>query len=233
MRRGWEATVCGRYTLKTPGDRVARMVGLPGEVRLEPRYNIAPSQRVSAVRLSADSVEREVALLQWGLIPSWMKEAPTTATMINARIETITEKPSFRNAYRRRRCLIPASGFFEWKGEKAPKQPYYIYLKDTPVFTFAGIWEHWQGPDGSEVETAALLTSEAAPSIRETHDRMPVIVREAHHDAWLRADISAEDVLDKKIVFSYYPISRAVNNIQNDGPQLIEERPLENPELPV
>jgi len=225
--------MCGRFSLDATLEDLYIALKIRARFNLQPRYNIAPGQPILALRNHPERVARELVHLRWGLIPSWMKEAPTAATMINARVETISEKPSFRTAYRRRRCLVPATGFYEWKGEKAPKQPYYIYLKDTRVFAFAGIWEHWTGPDGEEVETAAILTADASPSIRRIHDRMPVIIREKHHDAWLRAEISAKDVLDKDMEFSYHPISRAVNNVQNDGPELIREAPSDIPELPI
>lgn len=225
--------MCGRFSLDATLEDLYIALKIRARFNLQPRYNIAPGQPILAFRNHPERVARELVHLRWGLIPSWMKESPATVTMINARVETIDEKPSFRGAYRRRRCLIPATGFYEWRGERPSKQPYNIYIEGVRVFTFAGIWEHWQGPDGSEVETAAILTAEAAPSIRPIHDRMPVIVPEAHHDAWLRAGISAGDVLDKKMIFSFHPVSRAINNIQNDDPSLTEERPPDTPELPI
>ena len=223
----------GRFSLDATLEDLYIALKIRARFNLQPRYNIAPGQPVLALRNHPERVARELAHFRWGLIPAWMKEAPKTVTMINARVETIGQKPSFRDAYRRRRCLIPATGFYEWRGEAPNKQPYYIYLEDTRVFAFAGIWEHWQGPDGAGVETVAILTADAAPSIRALHNRMPVIVPKAHFDAWLRAGISAREVLDNKIEFSYYPVSRAVNNVQNDNPSLIGERPPDTPELPV
>jgi len=218
--------MCGRFSLNATLEDLYIALKIKARFNIEARYNIAPGQPILTLRNHPVRVAREFAHLGWGLIPGWMKQAPTTGTMINARAETIAEKPSFKAAYARRRCLIPATGFYEWKGAKAPKQPYYIYLKASPVFAFAGIWEHWTGHDGSEVETAAIITAEAAPSLEEIHHRMPVIVREDDIDTWMRGEVGIADVVQKNIEFSYRPVSTLVNNVANDDARLIEEHAL-------
>lgn len=214
--------MCGRFTLDATIEDLIYALKIRARFNLMARYNIAPGQPILAARL-AETKEREFTHFKWGLIPSWMKEPPTTTTMINARIETVAEKPSFRSAYKRRRCLIPASGFYEWQMTNGPKQPYYIYLKSVKIMTFAGIWEHWTGPDGEEIETAAILTADACASIQDIHERMPVVVAETDHDGWLSGEMGAEDVLQPEIEFDAYPISRAVNNVGNDDKSLIEK----------
>jgi len=214
--------MCGRFTLDATLEDLFIALKLKARFNLMARYNIAPGQPILAARLTGKG-EREFTHLQWGLIPSWMKQPPTKTTMINARIETVAEKPSFRNAYRRRRCLVPASGFYEWQVTNGPKQPYYIYLKDAPVMTFAGIWEHWQGPDGSELETAAILTAPASKSITAIHERMPVVVGVGDRDGWLTCGKGAMDVIQSNIIFEARPVSRAVNNVRNDDKSLVEK----------
>ena len=214
--------MCGRYLLNATLEAILAILKIKAELNLAPRFNIAPGQPILAARLDAKG-ERELAHVRWGLIPSWMKEMPTNVTMINARMETVAEKPSFKGAYKYRRCLIPATGFYEWQVVNGPKQPYCIYLPDQPVFAFAGLWEHWQGPDGSEIETAAILTGEASLAIRDIHERMPVILRPGDHEAWLAGEKGAEDVFDPDMKFGFHPVSRRVNAVANDDASLIEE----------
>lgn len=214
--------MCGRFTLEATLEDLFIALKLKARFNLMARYNIAPGQPILAARLT-DQGAREFTHFQWGLIPSWMKEPPTKTTLINARIETVAEKPSFRTAYRRRRCLIPASGFYEWKKTDGPKQPYYIYLKGVPVMTFAGIWEYWQGADGTEVETAAILTAPASKSITDIHERMPVVVGPGDRDGWLSGGKGAMDVINSAIEFAFHPVSRAVNNVRNEDRSLVEK----------
>lgn len=214
--------MCGRFTLDATLEDLFIALKLKARFNLMMRYNIAPGQPILAARMSERGAP-EFTHFQWGLIPSWMKAPPTTTTLINARMETVAEKPSFRSAYRRRRCLVPASGFYEWQKTSGPKQPYYIYREGRPVMTFAGIWEHWQSPEGSEVETAAILTAPASKSIAEIHHRMPLVVGPGDRDAWLKGGKGANDVLQPNIEFSAHPVSRQVNNVRNDDKTLIEE----------
>ncbi len=210
--------MCGRFTLRTPAHRLAEAFGVRELPNLRPRYNIAPSQDVVAIRRAAEG--RELALLRWGLIPSWAKERSIGNRMINARAETVAEKPAFRAAFRRRRCLIATDGFYEWrKTDGGAKQPYYIRLADEAPFAFAGLWERWAPPDEDAVESCTLITTAANDLLKPIHDRMPVILAPFDHDAWLDAEApSAEALLrpypaDDMIA---YPIGRLVNDPRSD-----------------
>jgi putative SOS response-associated peptidase YedK len=175
---------------------------------------------------------REMSLLRWGLIPSWAKDTKIGASLINARADTIATKPSFRTAFKRRRCLIPADGFYEWKkGEGKTKQPFYIRLKKDYPFAFAGLWEHWEGPDNSAIDSCTIVTTEANDTLRPLHDRMPVILQEEDYDRWL--DPKTEDPTQLCELLKPYPseemdafpISTLVNNARNESAQCIEPLP--------
>ncbi|MDJ0683564.1 MAG: SOS response-associated peptidase [Alphaproteobacteria bacterium] len=230
------AGMCGRFSLTTPVESVRRLFGFAEIPNLPARYNIAPTQAVLAVgpsrtappRRSAGGGAREsrsAFFLRWGLAPSWSKDPAAGSGLINARAETVQEKPSFRAAFRRRRCLIPADGFYEWKKvDGGPKQPYRIGFADSDVFAFAGLWESWMGPDGSEIDTGAIVTTEAAPSIADIHHRMPVILEPDAFDPWLHGDAAQAAALmgpysgARTLVAT--PISTRVNSVRNDGPDL-------------
>jgi putative SOS response-associated peptidase YedK len=175
--------MCGRYTLTTSGPRVAKLFRLDATPSLPFRYNVAPSQPVPAVR--ADAAGRSLALLRWGLIPSWAADPSIGNRLLNARSETVAQKAAFRAAFRQRRCLLPADGFFEWRKEGRLKQPYLFRLQGGGPFAFAGLWEQWKGPDGVTVESATVLTTGANELVRPLHERMPVILRPEDHDRWL------------------------------------------------
>ncbi|TAL10405.1 MAG: SOS response-associated peptidase, partial [Nitrospirae bacterium] len=180
--------MCGRYSLKTPADRLAEHFRLPRAPSVVPRFNIAPSQPIAIVRAHAPQGNREWVLVRWGLIPSWAKEPGIGTKMINARAETAAEKPAFREALARSRCLVPADGYYEWQREGRMgqrKQPYYIRLRDGRPFAFAGLWERWAGPDGTLVDSCAILTTEPNASLKSIHDRMPVILAPPDYDQWL------------------------------------------------
>jgi len=177
--------MCGRFTLFAPGDVLAAMFGVDEAPSLAPRYNIAPSQPVAAARVSPDSDSREITFLRWGLVPSWAKDPSAGDRMINARAETISEKPSFRSAFKRRRCLVPADGFFEWKRAEGRKQPYFIRFRDGRPFAIASLWERWEGPDGSVLESCGLITTAANDVVSPIHDRMPVILAPKDYGLWL------------------------------------------------
>jgi putative SOS response-associated peptidase YedK len=221
--------MCGRFVLVSSGAKLAEVFGLAEEPRVAPRYNIAPSQPVAVVRAARhDGGAREWDHLRWGLVPSWMKEVPTDAPLINARAETAMDKPAFRAAFRRRRCLIPADGFYEWQTrDGGGKQPWYVTLETGEPFAFAGLWEHWQGADGSELESCALLTTEPNALMRPIHRRMPVILRPRDHDLWLDPREQDPDHL-RPLLAPYagndmiaHPVSRHVNNPRHDDERCI------------
>ncbi len=210
--------MCGRYTLHAHPDVIALLFGLSEVPAYQPRFNIAPTSQVLVVRRSEDAVVG--VQVRWGLVPRWAKDPSIGARMNNARAETVAEKSSFREAYRKRRCLIPASGFYEWKAEGGRKQPYYVYPAGAELFAFAGLWERWQDPHLS-LETCAIITTEANAKMAAVHDRMPVIVSPADYSAWLTGhEVALRPCPDDAI--GIRRVSRAVNNARVDTPGLIE-----------
>lgn len=215
--------MCGRYTLSDPGDLLTDLgVEVPEDVGFKPRYNIAPTQAVAAVRNAPQNSHRELWLLHWGLIPSWAKDHTIGNRMINARSETVAEKPSFRNAFKRRRCLILSDGFYEWVKVGKAKQPHHITLQGGRPFVFAGLWEHWTKGQAGPIESCTILTTEANEKIRPLHHRMPVILGRDSWDLWL--DPSVEDPAALLPLLKPYPdeeieyraVSTLVNNPRND-----------------
>ena len=210
-------------------DLFRAIVRLINDLPVPVRYNAAPTQAIAAVRQLAGSGDREVALLHWGLIPSWSKDAAMGARMFNARAETVADKPAFRAPFRRRRCLIPADGFFEWQKVDGVKQPYYIHPRDEQrAFALAGLWDHWQGADGSDVESCTILTTTANDLLRPLHDRMPVILDPADFDLWLDPGVQNPEAV-RPLLRSYpdaamacHPVGRYVNNPRNEDPLCIE-----------
>jgi len=213
--------MCGRYALHASPEVVALQFGLAAVPAFEPRYNIPPTTQVLIVRQDG------AAMVKWGLVPRWAKAVkgnpPTGAGMNNARAETVAEKPSFREAFRKRRCLIPASGFYEWKLEGRLKQPYYVRPAAGELFAFAGIWERWEGPD-APLETCAVITTEPNAVMAPIHERMPVILTPADYERWLLgtgplqpllAPCAAEGIVAHRV-------SRAVNDARQDNPALAE-----------
>src|SRR6188508_115128 len=166
--------MCGRFVITSPPEALRQIFGYLEQPNFPPRYNIAPTQPVPVVIL--ENGGRHFRLMRWGLIPSWVKDPRSFTLLINARSETIREKPAFKNAIKRRRCLIPADGFYEWKLGAPPKQPYFIHAKSGEVLAFAGLWETWTGPNGEEVDTAAIITTGANETLSPLHHRMPVII---------------------------------------------------------
>jgi putative SOS response-associated peptidase YedK len=218
--------MCGRFTLTAEPSVIQHAFDLdsvPGE--MVPRYNIAPTQPVAVITNEDPSA---LTFHRWGLIPSWSKDPSIGSKMINARSETADSKPSFRSAYKRRRCLIPASGFYEWRQGEDGKAPMYIHLDDHKVFAFAGLWEVWHGPDGEELRTCTILTGEPNSLIRPIHNRMAIILPEAHYDLWLSPDELGVDVLGPVLQpydpdeMRVYEVSKLVNKPSNDTPENIE-----------
>jgi putative SOS response-associated peptidase YedK len=186
-----EPAMCGRFTLISDRRAVARLLALDDVPELFPRYNVAPAQPVLAIRQGAGG--REAVSLRWGLVPSWSKDGK--APLINASSETVADKPAFRSAFRKRRCLVPADGFYEWQLLPGRKQPFLFRRHDGGPFAIAGLWESWQGPDARPLETCALLTTEANAVVRPVHDRMPVLVSPSDFDRWLAPDATLADLL--------------------------------------
>lgn len=218
--------MCGRFTLTQSAAAIAEAFDLDEIPRFVPGYNIAPTQPVPTIRASRDS-RREFDYLYWGLIPSWSKDPTIGARMINARSETVTEKPSFRTAFKRRRCLIVADGFYEWQKLGSKKQPYYFQLADHQIFGFAGLWEHWHSPEGDEIQSCTILTTAANELMRSVHDRMPVILHPQDYDLWLDPTIQTDERLNFLLrpypddQMCAYPVSTKVNSPQNDSPECI------------
>jgi len=217
--------MCGRYTLAVSASRLSDRFAVEPPLDLKPRYNIAPTQAVVAVRET--NRRRELVSLRWGLIPAWAKDASIGSRLINARSETILEKPSFRAAFQRRRCLIPASGFYEWQALPDGKQPFYFTPGDDALMAFAGLWDEWRAPDGSLVESCTILTTTANAVVAPIHDRMPVIVPPDFDAVWLdpTSDIRQLHELclaPPPVMLRCYPVSKAVNQVRNDSEALIQ-----------
>jgi putative SOS response-associated peptidase YedK len=218
--------MCGRFTQRKPVERIKREFRLEEAPSVEARYNIAPTQDVLAIRRIDNG--NEAVMLKWGLIPSWAKDATIGAKLINARSETIEEKPSFRESFKRRRCIIPTDGFYEWQRRGDRKQPYYFRFKDDRLFGFAGLWEKWRTPDGESLETCSILTTEANEVLRQAHERMPVILHPEAYDLWLDEDVRKQE-LRKELLGPYpasemiaYPVSAAINSPQHQGEELVQ-----------
>ncbi|MEL6354387.1 MAG: SOS response-associated peptidase [Cyanobacteria bacterium J06627_28] len=248
--------MCGRYTQTHSGKAIASAFSLDssqnGVPSPPPRYNIAPTQPVSAIAQSSarpsaqSSGQREYRIFQWGLIPAWAKDPSIGSRMINARAETVAEKPSFRTAFKRRRCLIVADGFYEWKKSdqknpdqkradqrsaektKLKKQPYYIQMADKALFGMAGIWESWESGDGSYVESCTILTTDPNALMQPIHNRMPVIIHPSDYDLWLDPTVQKAETVQHLLrsfeadAMQAYPVSRAVNSPRNESADCVE-----------
>lgn len=224
--------MCGRYTLTASGDALVEAFDLSEEPVQEARYNIAPTQEVAIVRSTPRG--RELARVRWGLVPSWAKDPSIGNRMINARAETVAEKPSFRSAFKRRRCLVAADGFYEWqKQPDGSKQPFHLRLKSGQPFGIAGLWERWRDrgnadEDAPPLETCTLITTRPNELTAQVHDRMPVILRPQDYDLWLDPDVSDRERLEALLVphaadaMEVFPVSRFVNKPGNDSPRCIE-----------
>jgi putative SOS response-associated peptidase YedK len=224
--------MCGRFTLTIPDpDTLAQAFTLPGmPPDLPPRFNIAPTQPVLTVVRETGSDDNALKVMRWGLIPSWSKDPSIASRLINARSETLTEKPTFRTAFARRRCLIVADGFYEWQAQKSgPKVPMYISMAGHEVFGFAGLWERWTEPDSGEaITTCTIITGPPNELIAPIHNRMPVILPREAYDAWLDPDNKDQAALTALMrpypadAMTAYPVSRKVNAVAYDSPDLIE-----------
>ncbi len=218
--------MCGRYTLKTPIDVLARYFEAEDHPSsLAPSYNIAPTQEVAAV--IEEDEKRKLEVFRWGLIPSWAKDPAIGNKMINARAETVSEKPSFRSAFKKRRCLIVADGFYEWQKTDNGKQPYHFRMKDGSLFAFAGLWESWD-KEGEEIRSCSIITTEANDLMDEIHHRMPVILPPENYSVWLDQGFDEKEALSDLLKpypseeMEVYPVSRRVNKPANNEPSVVE-----------
>jgi putative SOS response-associated peptidase YedK len=234
--------MCGRFTLRTPATVLIEHfdIDVHNETQLalfDPRYNIAPTQDVIVVRADAATGRRAASMMRWGLLPSWTKQITSGPPVINARSETLAEKPAFRTALRSRRCLIPADGFYEWQltpgGGKGKKQPCYIHRPDGNPFAFAGLWETWKSPDSQLViESCTIVTTSANAALASLHDRMPVILAPNDYGLWLDANVSEPAKLQHMLApcgndeLVAEPVSTHVNRVANDDPRCIEAEKL-------
>jgi putative SOS response-associated peptidase YedK len=219
--------MCGRFTLHTPEARIREVFHLEHTepLGLTPRYNIVPSQDIPVVRESESG--KEMVLARWGLVPAWSKEPKTKYSTINARIETVAEKPTYRTPFKRRRCLIPADGFYEWKEIDGHKIPHHIRMRDGGVFAFAGIWDRWEG-DGEILDSCSIIVMPANEVMRPLHERMPAIVAQAHHDLWLDSRMTEKDEVMKYLNsapssgLKLHPVSTWVNSPKHDDERCIQ-----------
>ncbi len=221
--------MCGRFVSKAKKEEIEKefKVEISDGNLSTPRYNIAPTQMIAAVAEIEN--EREISLFKWGLVPQWAKDESIGNKLINARAETLTEKPSFREAFARRRCIIPVSGFYEWmRAAKGAKQPFYFYLKEKEVFGFAGLWEEWLDKETGELtETCTIITTEANEVLKPVHDRMPIILKSDYYEEWLNPKIKDTAKLQNLLVpypaneMSSHAVSRAVNSPSEDSAELI------------
>jgi len=231
--------MCGRYVIISMPEAIRALFGYGEQPNFPPRYNVAPTQPIPIVRL-ADG-KRSFALMRWGLLPSWVKDPKTFPLLINARGESVLDKPAFRNAMRRRRCLIPTDGFYEWQ-VGTPKRPYFVRAKRAadgaaPPLAFAGLYETWTGPNGEEIDTAAIITTAANRTLSAIHDRMPVFVPPEAFNLWLdcanvEADVAAALIAPASdALLEAYEISTAVNRVANDSAVLIAPVSAEAPRV--
>ncbi len=234
--------MCGRYTITSAPEAIRALFHYPEQPNFPPRYNVAPTQPIPIVRLVEG--KRQFALVRWGLLPSWVKDPKNFALLINARGESVADKPAFRSAMKRRRCLIPADGFYEWKAVSGRKAPYFVRLKSGAPMAFAGLWETWTGPNGEELESAAIVTTEANRTLAPIHSRMPVILAPEAFDLWLNTadvDVKTAAALIATAPDNWleaYEVSTAVNRTANDNAKLVEPvvartEPAPAPKLPA
>jgi putative SOS response-associated peptidase YedK len=219
--------MCGRFTQSLTGEAIAEAFDLADLPQWTPRYNLAPTQSIPAI-LASESGDRTFKSLRWGLIPSWAKDPAMGAKLINARSETVSEKPSFRSAFKKRRCLILADGFYEWQKNQGKKQPFYFRLESGQPFGFAGLWEQWQASEDDVWQTCTILTTDANSLLSQVHDRMPVMLHSEDYDRWLDPQNQDTEALQTLLrpyeseAMVSYAVSSAVNRATHDQPDCIE-----------
>lgn len=223
--------MCGRLVIYSSTDYYAGIFGVEASFELNPRYNIPPTFDIPVCRVNQQG-DREFVLMRWGLVPGWSKGPDNRFSMFNARAETVHEKPAYRSAFKKRRCLIPADGFYEWTQSNG-KQPYFIHRSDNLPLVFAGLWEHWQSKDGNAIESCTIIVTKANSLMQPIHDRMPVILKSEQFNTWLDPRQQAVDELSDMLQpyasaeLESYPVSRAVNSPKNDSADLIKQLTLE------
>jgi putative SOS response-associated peptidase YedK len=227
--------MCGRYLLISPVEAMRRFFDVGGLLNLPPRYNIAPTQDAPVVRLDRDG-RRELIPMRWGLVPLWAKDLSMGARCINARAESVSEKPAFREAFERRRCLVPTDGFFEWEKKGKVKQPWRIGPAEDGLMALAGLWERWRAPDGGVVRSYAVITTNANELVAPLHDRMPAVIPPEEFGEWLDPDTPPQRL--QQLLRPYpaermraYPVSRRVNDVRNDDAACIEPFAADEPKL--
>ncbi|NNC57301.1 MAG: SOS response-associated peptidase [Woeseiaceae bacterium] len=215
--------MCGRFAFYSPSEAAAELFGVSTSKKVRPRYNIAPTQDIAAIREDSDK-KRELVMLRWGLVPFWAKDPSIGNRMINARAETVAEKPSYRAAFRHRRCVVLADGFYEWRRENDGKTPYYISLSSGEPFALAGLWENWKDKEsGESLQTTTLITMEANEFMQPLHHRMPVVLEAQAVDEWLSGSVDLlESAAERTPELTAWPVDRRVNNARNEGAELIE-----------
>ena len=218
--------MCSRYFLDADGNIIAYTFRVPPNDKVKKRFNIAPTQEAPVVRVGREG-GREIAMLRWGLVPYWAKDLKVGTRMINARSEGVAEKPAFRAAVQKRRCIVPATGFFEWQGEAGTKQPFAITLPHEKLFAFAGLWERWKPAEGEPVETFTIVTTDANTRVAQIHDRMPVILPMDAVETWLAGPPDAALALLKPYAgdTALRPVGKFVSNVNNEGPECLLDAP--------
>ncbi|MHC4268453.1 MAG: SOS response-associated peptidase [Planctomycetota bacterium] len=219
--------MCGRFALTDIDAIFSRLrVIISEDVKIQPHYNIAPSQNIPVIYKDKNR-ENRIEFMKWGLVPFWAKDPKIGHKMINARAETLTQKPSFKHIFKTKRCLVPGSGFYEWKKVDKHKVPYYIGIKNCKTFSFAGLFDHWKDSDGNELKTFTIITTNANNTLKPIHDRMPVILKQEFEEKWLDIKTQDSDLLAEMLTpytddqMVAYPVSSEVNNPGNDNPKLI------------
>lgn len=220
--------MCGRFSLTVSPEQISKKFNLSKVPEIQPRYNIAPSQDIATVVQSKASEETQFQWMRWGLVPHWAKDIKIGYKLINARVETVAEKPAFRSAIKQRRCLILADGFYEWQHQGKQKQPYYFQLESGKLFAFAGLWETWNSPEDEQVISCTILTTAADEVVNPIHERMPIIVPSQYYEMWLDPEITQpQDVLPlvtqgDRASLQAKPVSTMVNNPKCDRAECLE-----------
>ncbi|BDI19573.1 DUF159 family protein [Nostoc cf. commune SO-36] len=229
--------MCGRFTLNQSAEALSQVFHVESVPDIAAQHNIAPTQMVVTVLQNPENKKRELKQLHWGLIPSWAKDAGMGAKLINARAETVSEKPSFRSAFKHRRCLVVADGFYEWQRQQGKKQPFYFRLQDEQPFGFAGLWEKWRSPSNEEIISCTILTTAANELLQPIHERMPVILEPQDYDLWLDSQVETPQTLQQLLrpypasAMTAYPVSTLVNNSRHNSLECII--PLSEKNAPV